>query len=357
MPPLSPQFDPYLEWGVADAKGPRKRMEDAHCIVVPFQDLPGQGLFAVFDGHAGKRAATWCGEHFPQYLASAMEAGRKRSIPEALCEAFHKADASMEELHEKTNGRIRSGCTAVVALVLSETGERSESEEPSDASAVPGHLSAKRRSDAPHTDPAAARRVLYTANAGDSRAVLCRAGKAVRLTRDHRASEADEASRIKSKGGNVVRGRVDGHLAPSRSLGDHRLQTDVESSPFTARTEIGDKDEFVILACDGLWDVIGDEEAVHVVRDFDDPQDAAEELLQYAYLRQSRDNVTVVVVRFREPPEDATALGGLVDDNVDSDSEEVDAACRDVVQTRDWATEVSTDANDGSAGESTTTLS
>ncbi|KAI0358027.1 protein serine/threonine phosphatase 2C [Trametes cingulata] len=339
MPPFSPHFEPYLEWGVANAKGPRRRMEDAHSIVVPFGKVPGQGLFAVFDGHCGKRAAEWCGEHFPQYLESAMEVDRKYGIPEALKEAFHKADASIQELHKKTLGPVRSGCTAVVALVLLEPRDQSDSEGQSrftsTAPAVPRSLFAKRRSDPRRSDPAAVRRVLYTANAGDSRAVLCRGGKAVRLTRDHKASDPDEANRIESRGGTVLAGRVDGKLAPSRGLGDHHLRTDVESAPFVARTEIGDDDEFLILACDGLWDVIDDEEAVDLVRDFDDPEDAAKELLKDAYLRESGDNVTIIVVRFREVPPDDILFDALEDE----DPYEIDAAHRDDVETWDWATE------------------
>ena len=49
---------------VTDSKGPRRTMEDAHAIVVPFAGIRGQGFFAIFDGHAGKHAAEWCGQNF-----------------------------------------------------------------------------------------------------------------------------------------------------------------------------------------------------------------------------------------------------------------------------------------------------
>jgi len=39
-------------------------MEDSHALIAPFNQMHGQGFFAVFDGHAGKHAAEWCGQHF-----------------------------------------------------------------------------------------------------------------------------------------------------------------------------------------------------------------------------------------------------------------------------------------------------
>ncbi|KAJ6478146.1 phosphatase 2C-like domain-containing protein, partial [Mycena vitilis] len=97
--------------------------------------------------------------------------------------------------------------------------------------------------------------LLYSANAGDALGVLCRAGKAVRLTYDHKGSDKQEAKRITDAGGFVVSGRVDGVLAVTRSLGDSSMKEFVVGAPYTTETELCDDDEFLILACDGLWDV------------------------------------------------------------------------------------------------------
>src|SRR6202035_5165989 len=72
--------------------------------------------------------------------------------------------------------------------------------------------------------PINARRVLYTANAGDARGVLCRGGKAMRLTYDHKGSDKQEAKRITDAGGFVMSGRVNGVLAVTRSLGDSSMK-------------------------------------------------------------------------------------------------------------------------------------
>lgn len=100
--------------------------------------------------------------------------------------------------------------------------------------------------------PATARRVLYSANAGDARGVLCRSGKAVRLTYDHKGTDKQEAKRITDAGGFVMSGRVNGVLAVTRSLGDSSMKEFVVGAPYTTETELCEEDEFLILACDGV---------------------------------------------------------------------------------------------------------
>lgn len=101
--------------------------------------------------------------------------------------------------------------------------------------------------------PSNARRVLYCANAGDARGVLCRNGKAVRLTYDHKGSDRQEAKRITDAGGFVLSGRVNGVLAVTRSLGDSSMKEFVVGAPYTTETELCNEDEFLILACDGVY--------------------------------------------------------------------------------------------------------
>lgn len=100
--------------------------------------------------------------------------------------------------------------------------------------------------------PSTSRRVLYCANAGDARGVLCRNGKAVRLTYDHKGSDRQEAKRIMDAGGFVLSGRVNGVLAVTRSLGDSSMKEFVVGAPYTTETELCNEDEFLILACDGV---------------------------------------------------------------------------------------------------------
>lgn len=117
---------------------------------------------------------------------------------------------------------------------------------------------------------------LIVANAGDSRGVLSRNGVAIALSEDHKPSQEREITRITAAGGfvNMV-GRVNGNLNLSRSLGDLKYKQSKHLPPeaqmITAEPDIRvfpltDEDEFFILACDGIWDVLTNQAAVDLVR-------------------------------------------------------------------------------------------
>lgn len=144
-----------------------------------------------------------------------------------------------------------SGSSRIKAALKSLTGSNANS-----TSSTPRSSSPTSRNNATGTTitipPATSRRMLYSANAGDARAVLCRSGKAVRLTYDHKGSDKQEAKRITDAGGFVMSGRVNGVLAVTRSLGDSSMKEFVVGAPYTTETELCEEDEFVILACDGV---------------------------------------------------------------------------------------------------------
>ncbi|CAE6462452.1 unnamed protein product [Rhizoctonia solani] len=264
------------EVGVAHDRGQRRTMEDAYSFIVDFADVRGQGYFAIFDGHAGKHAAEWCGQNFHKKLLGNLNEYNE-PIPDTLNRTFHAVDRELSDM--AAQGTTHSGCTAVTAFLRLEDAEGK-----------------------PVKDPhGTCRRVLYTANAGDARGVLCRGGKAVRLTYDHKGSDKQEAKRIVDAGGFVLNNRdFTGVLAVTRSLGDSAMKEFVVGSPYTTETELSDDDEFVILACDGLWDVADDQAAVDIVRKAapNSAQDAAKTLLDHALSSFSMDNVSVLVVRF-----------------------------------------------------------
>lgn len=121
---------------------------------------------------------------------------------------------------------------------------------------------------------------IICANAGDSRAVLCRDGKAIDMSRDHKPTDEDECERIVKAGGFVADGRVNGSLALSRAIGDfeykrNNVPDDLPPELYcvTANPEVKtfkyeqDQDEFIIIACDGVWDVMTSQECVDFVRE------------------------------------------------------------------------------------------
>ncbi|SYW85422.1 uncharacterized protein UHO2_01668 [Ustilago hordei] len=307
----------------------RRAMEDAHAFVYDFGDVHGQGFFGIFDGHAGKDAAEWCGQNFHQYLLKTLEFDSDKPVPDLLNATFHIVDKELASLASQKGSS--SGCTAAVAFLRledessrplkananpnvggkgnSDTTASETSKEAATGDGLWGRISKRFESaDGKRTEISSAtpRRVLYTANVGDARAVLCRDGKAVRLSYDHKGSDAQEAKRITDAGGFVMNSRVNGVLAVTRSLGDSAMKEFVVGSPYTTETVLGSEDSFLIIACDGadhplfgqLWDVIEDQEAVDLIKDLQDPQEASQRLLEHALSEFSTDNTSIMVIRF-----------------------------------------------------------
>ncbi|KAI9489970.1 phosphatase 2C-like domain-containing protein [Zychaea mexicana] len=283
--------------GVAEDRNKRCRrtMEDAHSYITDYIGVPRQGFFAIFDGHAGKATADWCGANFHKTLAECLSVHEGKPIPEILNLAFLEVDRQVNLNEGKS-----SGCTAVVAFVqakgdkvclyigctIKRWGQRVK------VGLSIGSWNEGRRGG--FTE----RQTLYTGNVGDARAVLCRKGKAVRLSYDHKGSDHQEAKRITDLGGFMMNNRVNGVLAVTRSLGDCVMKEFVVGNPYTTETELGQGDDFLILACDGLWDVCEDQDAVDLVKDIQDPQAASRKLLDHALANFSTDNLSILVIRF-----------------------------------------------------------
>jgi protein phosphatase PTC1 len=102
-------------------------------------------------------------------------------------------------------------------------------------------------------------RKLYIANCGDSRAVLCHDTKAHRLSQDHKPTLKSEENRILESDGVMIQGRVNGIISLTRSLGDHNMKEWIINDPYYSEMNLTSKDKFLILACDGIWDVMTDQ--------------------------------------------------------------------------------------------------
>ncbi|KAF4831255.1 Protein phosphatase 2C-like protein 1 [Colletotrichum tropicale] len=316
----------------------RRTMEDTHAFLYNFLYTPApvldskksdaaddkdasqdmvetdNGYFAIFDGHAGTFAADWCGKKLHIILEDTIRKNPNGPIPELLDQTFTSVDAQLEKLPLKN-----SGCTAAVAVL------RWEDRVPSDRSATGSQAIApataaatkavKSNSEEPTSDKAASanspeaahaklkssasrQRVLYTANVGDARIILCRSGKALRLSYDHKGSDENEGKRIANAGGLILNNRVNGVLAVTRALGDTYMKDLVTGHPYTTETVVQpESDEFIIIACDGLWDVCSDQEAVDLVRNIEDPVEASKLLVDHALNRFSTDNLSCMIVR------------------------------------------------------------
>ena len=261
-----------LAAGFASEQGRRRTMEDAHTI----EQNQRFGFFAVYDGHGGDAVANKAGERFCKIVMNKLSQLRtvdQQSIGKVLRQAFQYMEQELRIL------RTKAGSTAVCALVDKDA-----------------HM-------------------LYIANLGDSRAVLgtVQNGKVTptQLSTDHKATSPQEADRIEAAGGFVFHKRVYGTLAVSRALGDFELKGDAGSKLDIAMSEpeirlkqLGPNDGFLILACDGVWDVMTNEKAATIVNNTltrtYDPKQAAQTLVQDALKDPNQgDNVTTVIIEFK----------------------------------------------------------
>ncbi|KAI1768974.1 PP2C-domain-containing protein [Hypoxylon sp. FL1150] len=271
------------------------------------------GYFAIFDGHAGTFAADWCGKKLHLILEDTIRRNPNVPIPELLDQTFTNVDAQLEKLPLKN-----SGCTAAIAVLRWEDRVPSSNSATGSQAIAPAAAAASKATEAKPTKSeadggstaipesaharlrgaAVRQRVLYTANVGDARIILCRAGKALRLSYDHKGSDENEGKRIANAGGLILNNRVNGVLAVTRALGDTYMKDLVTGHPYTTETVIQPEvDEFIIIACDGLWDVCSDQDAVDLVRDEQEPVAASKKLVDHALARFSTDNLSCMIVR------------------------------------------------------------
>lgn len=154
------------------------------------------------------------------------------------------------------------------------------------------------------------RRTLSVAHVGDSRVMLIDAdGSAITLTEDHSPNRPDELARIEREGGGVIHGRVNGVLAVSRAVGDTALKNVVPALPEESEYHLGRNDQLIVLATDGLWDMVSAKEVASFLKSLPlapgstsvplDLAKAAEALVDKAVSRGSRDDTSVVLVDIR----------------------------------------------------------
>jgi protein phosphatase PTC2/3 len=271
---------PTLRSGEYAELGVREFMEDATVVMENREVESSEDLvsfYGVFDGHGGTNAALYLKEHLVENIMN-DKSFKVGNVDKALVDAYVQTD--LDFFNATTGTGETSGSTACTACLFD--GK------------------------------------LIVANAGDSRCVVSRRGIAHDLTRDQKPTSKDEEERIKKAGGFIEDGYVNGLLGVSRAFGDwhfdglKRNQETGKPGPLTAEPEIDtwqldiDSDEFIILACDGLWDVFSSQNAIDFARKSllanNDPNRAAKELADEALRRHSADNISVVCVCFGDDP-------------------------------------------------------
>lgn len=323
-----------FDYGISEAIGARPTMEDRSVVIQSLvyehpqnyyngekketlNELAMTSFAAVFDGHGGDECSNFLVEALPRNIRNQMYAER-----DALKNAIDTSRGTRGGHSEQSE----DAASELMRRILKTAYLRTDKE----------FISPK---SAPQSGSTAATiilmgRRLFAANVGDSRVVLCRSGgQCVELTSDHKPSRPDEAARVRAAGGFILHKRVMGELAITRAFGDKSFKMGIKamldeesddlkngslhdevkdltaplvsSEPEIASMVLSHNDEFLLLACDGLFDVFRSQDAIALARQEliahrGEPAEVARILSDQAIrVRRSRDNVSILIIVLR----------------------------------------------------------
>ncbi|KAL7170956.1 hypothetical protein ACSBR2_035752 [Camellia fascicularis] len=335
-----------LRYGLSSMQGWRATMEDAHTAYLDLDT--STSFFGVYDGHGGKVVAKFCAKFLHQQVLK-HEAYLAGDVGTSVQKAFFRMDEMMRgqrgwrEL-AVLGDKINKFTGMIEGLIWSPRGGEGND-----------HMDDWAFEEGPHSDfsgPTSGctacvaiirNNQLIVANAGDSRCVISRKGQAYNLSRDHKPDLEGERERILKAGGFIHAGRVNGSLNLARAIGDMEFKQNkflpVEKQIVTANPDINpvelcDDDDFMVLACDGIWDCMSSQELV----DFIHEQLITESKLSVVCERvldrclapstatgEGCDNMTMIIVQFKKHIESSAAAlekssSSTPDDQADAES-------------------------------------
>ena len=290
----------HLKAGLSCMQGWRVEMEDG--VIAKLADLTNQtdrrklfSIFAVFDGHSGHEVAQYCMENWGNILNDVVDENPYLPMEAAIRKSFFVMDERIYDEKKSGDFLLLSQACGVYeedkkrnARKMPRVEEEEESKEQVEAEINKIKLELSEKGPDRHRNlvercgssaicAVIHGRTLFVANAGDSRAVLCRKdGVVVPLSEDHKPNLEREKKRIYSSGGYVSSGRVNGCLALSRGFGDFQYKNNgsippkaqaVTCDPDITVIELEKEHEFLIIACDGIWDCMSSEEACKYIQD------------------------------------------------------------------------------------------
>lgn len=251
-----------LEVGIASCEGRRYSMEDNDLsTTITFKtngtECKAQ-LFGIFDGHGGNLASQYVKENLPKYLNQSLE--KADSSPSQIWDALKECFA---KLHEDYTGK--DGTTATVALIVGDQ--------------------------------------IWVANVGDSRTVLCNHSEAIQLSDDAKPLKERFLNKIEDLGGFVFGNRVGGYLNVARAVGDKNISGISPKPKITVYPLSEVQNGYLVLACDGLYDVTSTNEVSEAINQMDQQgfsvQTMAKHLVYSAIMSGSGDNVSVMIIKLK----------------------------------------------------------
>lgn len=268
----------FFEVGASSSKGRRKKNEDAYTVISSLPEEPHTAFFGVYDGHGGKKASSYCKKKLHTHITKQECFSSNKT--KALIDGFIEADDKFLEKFEE------DGTTVVVALLNKQ-------------------------------------KHLWVANAGDSRCVVYKSdGRVIPMSEDHKPSDEKEKKRIEAAGHEVMKDtiilsgkrveifRIDGRTAVSRAIGDMEYKDYLNQGPEKqaiccipdVKEENLSKGDYIVLACDGIWDVMTNEQVGNFIQQHKSAvmEDLAANLVKEAITLGSTDNLTIIVVKITE---------------------------------------------------------
>lgn len=243
-------------YGYYEDIGNRPYMEDQGKSIQNFNGDPNQILFCIFDGHGGGEVSKFLQENFGEYMKKILPI---KDYPKDFSKLFGELDNKINSLNVP-----EAGSTATVAYIEKLSGKR----------------------------------VLHVASVGDSRCVLVKKDRTLRLSVDDRVEDPNERQRIIKQGGIIFNGRIIGQLMLSRCFGDWGIKEyGVIVNPHLANIDLSDDDLFLVIGSDGVWDVIKDEELKELTKSNTNSLEISKNIIVEAIRRGSEDNISCFVIR------------------------------------------------------------
>lgn len=256
-------------------KGLRDQNEDTHKIIINGKGIDKTkckiNFFSIYDGHGGKHVSNMLEHSLSDYFTQ-----KNTKYPLVKSYVNKVFDHIQDSLKNNYKEALYCGSTCLVVIQYRKQNQY----------------------------------YLNVLNVGDSRAVLCKESQIIPLSIDHKPNSPKERLRIEKLGGKIVNDGYDYRikdLSVSRAVGDIIAQPYVTHRPDLFHYKLDNNDKFIVMGCDGLWDVLTNQEAVNFIisncYDKDKKKinitfNIAQKLAEYALLRGSTDNVSVIIIIF-----------------------------------------------------------
>ena len=253
-------------------KNTRESMEDYINIEDMYNNEKKNKIFILCDGHSGHQAAEAVAKDLPRVFSKCLEKEKSNCesvnyVESAIFNSFIQMDTELKQIIDD-----ESGCTTNLVYLSHENDKR----------------------------------FVYSGNVGDSRSIIVGSSEALRISYDHKATDSNEQKRVIEEKGVILKKRLYGLLAITRALGDFEMKEEapcLSNKPHITKTEIKESDAYVVIASDGVWDVLDDKEVFKITHSTEfenlkgNDKDLAKLLVKKSVERRSKDNISCIAIK------------------------------------------------------------